>query len=93
MDATTMGTDLRIRPMTATDAEVCGKAAYAAHQDVAARHGFAPEHPSPEFSIGMMNGKLRIPARAAGSPSGNKPSSAASSSTTSPPHRLRPSGL
>ena len=58
---TMMSADLQIRPMTAADAEACGRAAYAAHHDVAVRHGFAPEHPSPEFSIGMMNGKLKDP--------------------------------
>ena len=50
-----------IRPMTAQDVEACGKVAFAAHQAVSALHNVPPEHPSEEFSIGMMTFKLRDP--------------------------------
>ena len=53
--------NLFIRPMTSADAAACARVAFDAHQAVAAAHNFPPEHPSLDFSLGMMNGKLQDP--------------------------------
>ena len=47
-----------IRSTRAEDAESCGQVAVRAHQAVAAAHNSPPEHPSVEFSIGMMRFKI-----------------------------------
>jgi GNAT superfamily N-acetyltransferase len=50
-----------IRSTRPEDAESCGHVAFRAHQAVAAAHNFPPEHPSVEFSIGMMQFKISDP--------------------------------
>jgi GNAT superfamily N-acetyltransferase len=60
-----MGTDnswvLTIRAILAEDVEACGRVAYEAHRTVAAAHNYPPEHPSVEFSIGLIGNKLKDP--------------------------------
>jgi GNAT superfamily N-acetyltransferase len=46
------------RSITLEDAESCGHVAFNAHWAVAAAHGFPPEHPSVDFSIGLMRAKI-----------------------------------
>jgi ribosomal protein S18 acetylase RimI-like enzyme len=50
-----------IRAMRLDDADACGRVAYDAHRAVAAAHGFPPEHPSVDFSIGLIKAKLSDP--------------------------------
>jgi GNAT superfamily N-acetyltransferase len=50
-----------IRPISQNDAEACGRVAYEAHYTVATKHGFPPEQPSVEFSIGLVRFKLQDP--------------------------------
>ena len=52
---------LVIRPIRLDDADACGRAAYDAHQAVAAAHGVPPEHPSVDFSIGLIKAKVNDP--------------------------------
>jgi predicted N-acetyltransferase YhbS len=53
--------NLAIRPVRAEDVEACGRAAFNAHQQVAATHGFDPELPSLEFATGVINGRVSDP--------------------------------
>jgi GNAT superfamily N-acetyltransferase len=48
-----------IRAIRAEDVEGCGRVAYEAHRTVAAAHNYPPEHPSVEFSIGLIGNKLK----------------------------------
>lgn len=50
-----------IRPIRAEDTESCGHVAYAAHAAVAAAHNVPCEHPSVEFSIGLIGNKVNDP--------------------------------
>ena len=50
-----------IRGILPADVEACGRAAYEAHRSVAAAHNFPPEHPSVEFSIGLIGNKIKDP--------------------------------
>jgi GNAT superfamily N-acetyltransferase len=50
-----------IRPIRLDDSDACGRVAYEAHRAAAAAHGFPPEHPSVEFSIGLIRAKLSDP--------------------------------
>ena len=52
---------LTIRPIQIEDAESCGSIGFEAHRHVAAAHGFPPEQPTVEFSIGMIKAKLKDP--------------------------------
>jgi ribosomal protein S18 acetylase RimI-like enzyme len=49
------------RPMRSEDAQECGRIAFEAHQAVSSAHNLPSEHPSVEFSIGMMHFKLNDP--------------------------------
>src|SRR5512136_2408577 len=49
-----MGAVVTIRAILATDVEACGRVAYEAHRTVAAEHNYPSEHPSAEFSIGLI---------------------------------------
>ena len=49
---------LIIRRIQPEDAESCGRIAFEAHHVVATAHNFPPEHPSVEFSIGLMKAKI-----------------------------------
>ncbi len=55
------GMFLTIQAIQPADAEQCGIIAYEAHQAVASAHNFPPEHPSVEFSIGLIKTKLGDP--------------------------------
>jgi GNAT superfamily N-acetyltransferase len=48
-----------VRPIRPEDAEACGTIAYAAHSTVAAAHNVPSEHPSAQFSVGMVGAKLK----------------------------------
>jgi predicted N-acetyltransferase YhbS len=48
-----------VRPIRPEDAEACGTIAYEAHSTVAAAHNFPSEHPSAQFSIGMIGAKVK----------------------------------
>jgi ribosomal protein S18 acetylase RimI-like enzyme len=50
-----------IRAIRPEDVEACGRAAYAAHSAVAATHNVPCEHPSVEFSIGLIGNKVKDP--------------------------------
>src|SRR5215213_717261 len=50
-----------IRPIQPEDIEACGRAAYTAHSAVAAAHNVPCEHPSVEFSIGLIGHKIKDP--------------------------------
>src|SRR5687767_15832636 len=43
-----------IRRATVADAERCGVIAYEAFKEIAIRHGFPPDFPSPEVAIGLL---------------------------------------
>lgn len=43
--------DIVIRPMTQDDVETCGHICFEAFKDLADRHNFLPDFPSPQFSI------------------------------------------
>src|SRR5450759_759021 len=49
---------LIIRRIQPEDAESCGRVAFEAHHVVATAHNFPSEHPSGEFSIGLMKAKI-----------------------------------
>jgi GNAT superfamily N-acetyltransferase len=46
---------LVIRRATAADAEVCGRIGFEAFSALANRHGFPPDFPAPEISIGVLS--------------------------------------
>ncbi|MER9794884.1 GNAT family N-acetyltransferase [Mesorhizobium sp. M0213] len=48
-----------IRPIQPGDVDACGRAAYSAHTSVAAAHNVRCEHPSVEFSIGMIDNRVK----------------------------------
>jgi ribosomal protein S18 acetylase RimI-like enzyme len=48
-----------IRAIKPEDVESCGRAAYAAHSTVAMAHNVPCEHPSIEFSIGLIGNKVK----------------------------------
>jgi ribosomal protein S18 acetylase RimI-like enzyme len=50
-----------IRSIRPGDVEACGRAAYSAHTAVAAGHNVPCEHPSVEFSIGMIDNRVKDP--------------------------------
>jgi predicted N-acetyltransferase YhbS len=53
--------NLHIRLIQQGDITECGRISYEAHRAVAAAHNFPPEQPSVEFSIGLINAKLKDP--------------------------------
>jgi ribosomal protein S18 acetylase RimI-like enzyme len=48
-----------VRAIRPQDVETCARIAYAAHSTVAAAHNVPCEHPSVEFSIGLIGNKIR----------------------------------
>ena len=58
MQAPEVDQTIVIRPIRPDDAERCGRIAFEAHRDVAARHNFPSEQHSVEFSIGLIKAKL-----------------------------------
>ena len=53
--------NVTIRAIRQQDVEACGRAAYAAHTAVATAHNVPCEHPSIEFSIGLIGHKVKDP--------------------------------
>lgn len=52
---------IELRAAQATDIPACGKAMYEAFRDVAERHKFPPDFPSPEAAGGLLNALLEAP--------------------------------
>ena len=50
-----------LRPGRPSDAEPCGLIAYEAFKDIAQRHGFPPDFPTPDDAIGLMSMLLARP--------------------------------
>jgi predicted N-acetyltransferase YhbS len=50
---------ISVRPIRHEDAEACGMIAYEAHSTVAAVHNLPSEHPSAQFSVGMIGAKVK----------------------------------
>jgi GNAT superfamily N-acetyltransferase len=46
--------NIQIREMRTEDVERCGTICYAAFKDIADRHAFRPDSPSPDMAIGLM---------------------------------------
>jgi predicted N-acetyltransferase YhbS len=46
--------DVKLRPGTPEDAEVCGPICFEAFGAIAGRHGFPPDFPDPEAGIGLL---------------------------------------
>jgi ribosomal protein S18 acetylase RimI-like enzyme len=58
--ATTEAEDrIHVRAIRPEDVEACGRAAYRAHSTVAAAHNVPCEHPSVDFSIGLIGNKVK----------------------------------
>jgi predicted N-acetyltransferase YhbS len=57
----TMSTDLKLRPGTPADAEMCGKILYEAFTTIAKTHNFTPDFPSEEIAIGLIQSLLSHP--------------------------------
>ena len=53
------GASVSVRAIHPQDVELCGRAAYAAHSTVAAAHNVPCEHPSVDFSIGLIGNKIK----------------------------------
>lgn len=60
MDAPVSST-IRIRPIEISDIDACGRTAFEAHRCVAEMNNFPPEHPSVQFSIGLISAKVKDP--------------------------------
>lgn len=62
-DATlrTENSTITIRAIQPGDVESCGRTAHTAHMAVAAAHNVPCEHPSVEFSIGLIGNKIKDP--------------------------------
>ena len=52
---------IEFRTTHATDIPACGEAMYEAFRDVAERHNFPPDFPSPEVACGLLNVLLEAP--------------------------------
>lgn len=50
-----------IRPIVETDAEICGKIGFRAHNAVSSAHGYPSEQPSEEYAIGLLRMLLNNP--------------------------------
>lgn len=53
--------DVHIRSMRQEDVEICGLLCYQAFKDSASCHNFRPDHPSPEFSIQLIQSNFANP--------------------------------
>ena len=49
------------RSIEAADVAACGRVAFDAHRVIAELNNFPPEHPSIEFSLGLIGAKLKDP--------------------------------
>jgi len=52
---------IELRTAHAADIPACGKAMYEAFRDIAERHNFPPDFPSPEVASGLLNALLEAP--------------------------------
>ena len=52
---------IELRTAQAADIPACGKAMYEAFRDIAERHNFSPDFPSPEVAGGLLNMLLESP--------------------------------
>lgn len=53
--------NIKLRPGTPADAEVCGRICYDAFKTISEAHGFAPDFPAPEVAIAVLTSMLRHP--------------------------------
>src|SRR5437899_5066911 len=53
--------DIKLRPGTPEDAEICGRICYNAFKTISETHGFAPDFPAPEVAIGLLTWMLGHP--------------------------------
>jgi predicted N-acetyltransferase YhbS len=53
--------DVKLRPGTPDDAEVCGRICYDAFATLAAAHGFACDFPSPQAAVGLVSALFAHP--------------------------------
>jgi GNAT superfamily N-acetyltransferase len=53
--------NIKLRPGTAADAEICGTICYNAFRIISEAHGFAPDFPAPEVAIGLLTWMLEHP--------------------------------
>ncbi|GGY12347.1 GNAT family N-acetyltransferase [Streptomyces djakartensis] len=53
--------DLTLRPGTADDAAECGRICYEAFADIAGKHAFPPDFPSPDVGVALIEGALTHP--------------------------------
>jgi predicted N-acetyltransferase YhbS len=53
--------NIKLRPGTPADAEVCGPICYEAFKRISEAHGFAPDFPAPEIAIGVLSRMLANP--------------------------------
>ncbi|MGH9941695.1 MAG: GNAT family N-acetyltransferase [Pyrinomonadaceae bacterium] len=53
--------NVRIRPSDEGDAETCGRICYEAFKDIADRHQFRPDFPSPEFAVQLAQSLIAHP--------------------------------
>jgi GNAT superfamily N-acetyltransferase len=54
-------TSVTIRRATAADADVCGRICYEAFREIAIKHGFIPDLPTPEVGIELISGIFSHP--------------------------------
>lgn len=53
---------MELRPVQEEDMEACGKVMYAAFTEIAQRHNFPPDFPSPAAAEGLLNDLAKAPA-------------------------------
>lgn len=56
-----MTEEIEVRAAQAADIPACGNAMYEAFRDIAERHNFPPDFPSPEVAGGLLNALLEAP--------------------------------
>jgi predicted N-acetyltransferase YhbS len=52
---------VRIRPIVKSDAEICGKIGFRAHNAVSSAHGYPSEQPTEEYAVGLLRMLLDNP--------------------------------
>jgi predicted N-acetyltransferase YhbS len=53
--------DIKLRPGTPADAEICGRICYNAFKTISEAHSFAPDFPAPEVAISLLTWMLAHP--------------------------------
>jgi GNAT superfamily N-acetyltransferase len=53
--------EIKLRPGTAADTEICGTICYHAFKTISEAHGFVPDFPAPEVAIGLLKWMLAHP--------------------------------